>query len=120
MQIGENASQFLVLSKKKSNLEKIPKKYIIFKGQLYIAMTALNSQYEKCRSTSKYGRLSKWLNYAKESRGIKQKEVRVVSAQCSLLFIAGLLESVGRVSPPPHYALTRVLRGHFLGIKMLQ
>ena len=89
------------IKKKKSNLEKIPKKYIIFKGQLYIAMTALNSQYEKCRSTSKYGRLSKWLNYAKESRGIKQKEVRVVPAQCSLLFIAGLLEPVGLVSPTP-------------------
>ena len=87
--------------KKNSNLEKIPKKYIIFKGQLYIAMTALKSQYEKCRSTSKYGRLSKWLNYAKESRGIKQKEVRVVPAQCSLLFITGLLKPVGYVPFPP-------------------
>ena len=64
-------------------------------------MTTLNPHYEKFRSTSKYGRLSKWLNYAKESRGIKQKEVRVVPAQCSLLFIAVLLESVGHVSPPP-------------------
>ena len=68
-------------------------------------MTALNSQYEKFRSTSKYGRLSKWLNYAKESRGIKQKEVRVVPAQCSLLFIAGLLEPVGHVSPPPFWQI---------------
>ena len=66
-------------------------------------MTALNSKYEKFRSTSKYGRLSKWLNYAKESRGIKQKEVRVVPAQCSLLFIAGLLEPVGHVSPLPRF-----------------
>ena len=64
-------------------------------------MTALNSQYEKFRFTIKYGRLSKWLNYAKESRGIKQKEVRVVPAQCSLLFITGLLEPVGLVPPPP-------------------
>ena len=64
-------------------------------------MIALHSNYEKFRSTSKYGLLSKWLNYAKESRGIKQKEVRVVPAQCSLLFITELLEPVGHVSPLP-------------------
>ena len=30
------------------------------------------------------GRLSKWLNYAKESPGIKQKEIRVVSASLTV------------------------------------
>ena len=94
--------------KKNSNLEKIPKKYIIFKGQLYIAMTALKSQYEKCRSTSKYGRLSKWLNYAKESRGIKQKEVRVVPAQVLTLIHCRAVGTSGSCVPYPHFLVNPI------------